>query len=336
MAKKRLLMGAAAETLASLRTAVARIEAGGGDARSRPGGIALGPEAVDAALGGGLRRGGLHAVAAASPAAAASATGFAAALAGRAAETGRAVLWIRQDMAARENGELWGPGLGVHGLDPSRLILFRAPDLAAALKAAEAGLASPALAAAVIEPFGAMAGFDRVAGRRLALAAGRTSALALMLRLSAPGARRSAPPLPSGFSAAETRWKLAPLSSEWRPCAAPHGSGPYPGTEDGLEQDGLEQDGLEQDGLEQDGWGGPQALVELVRNRRGGLGRWPLAWGFDDRLFRLAERRSGLLGGTVRSAAEAPSAHSRARAAQSADRPDASAGAGAEPLRRAG
>ncbi|WP_164919460.1 hypothetical protein, partial [Hansschlegelia zhihuaiae] len=277
-------MEAAAETLAALRAAVARIEAGGVDIRAAGRRIALGPSGPDVALGGGLRRGTLHAVTAASAAGAASVTGFAAALAGRAAAgTRRAALWIRLDMAARENGEIWGPGLGAAGLDPSRLVLVRAPDLASALKAAEVGLGSGALASVVIEPFGAMAGFDRVAGRRLALAAGRSGALALMLLLSAPPRAASgaasgparASPLPAGFSAAETRWRLAPLSSGWRASA-----------EDEARRDPLE---------EGDGWGRPQALAELVRNRRGGLGRWPLAWGFDDGLFRLAERRSGLL-----------------------------------------
>ena len=191
-------MGEAAETLAALRAAVARIEGCEADARGRR--IPLGVDEIDVALGGGLRRGALHAVSAASPAAAGAATGFAGALAALAAGQKGAVLWIRQDMAARENGELWAPGFSALGLDPRRLALVRAPDAVAALKAAEAGLASSALSAVVVEPFGAMKGFDGLAGRRLALAAGRSGALGLLLRLA------SSMPAPAGFFAAETRW----------------------------------------------------------------------------------------------------------------------------------
>jgi protein ImuA len=310
------LMEAAAETLAALRTAVARLEAG--DGVGRPAGrIAFGPAQIDATLGGGVRRGALHAVTAAGSAAA-PATGFAAALAGRAAGTGRAVLWIRQDMAAQEHGELWAPGLGDSGLDPSRLILLRAADLAGALRAAEAGLGSRALASVVVEPFGSIAAFDRIAGRRLALAAGRSGALALMLRLSAtaPAGGARAAPLPAGLSAAETRWRVGPLSSAWR---APLG----------------DSRGRDEQGSEDEAWARPQAVVELVRNRLGGLGRWPLVWGYDDGLFRLAgrlvERR---IGPAPRDRGAAAAEDARDRAAGPVDRPRPAAGE--ERVRRAG
>ncbi|QZN98788.1 DNA repair protein [Chenggangzhangella methanolivorans] len=249
-------------------------------------------------------------MAAASPAAAGAATGFVGALAALAAGTKGAVLWIRQDMAARESGEIWAPGFATLGLDPARLVLLRAPDVAAALKAAEAGLSSAAVAAVVIEPFGAIQGFDRIAGRRLALAAGRSGALGVMLRLAPqPGA-------PAGLSAAETRWRLSPLSSAWGAAGARAAAARTEAWAEALE-----------------GWGRPLARAELTRNRFGGVGRWPLAWGFDDGLFRLAERRLGALDPDVRRDAAA-AADPRDRAAGPADRPAAAPGAGG--LRRAG
>lgn len=245
-------MGAAAQTLAALRTAVARIETSEADRSSAPRRIALGVAELDAALGGGMKRGALH-VASAGLGGAAAATGFVATLARLAIGHGRAALWIRQDMAAREAGEPWGPGLVEIGLDPARLIMLRVRDLPSTLKAAEAGLACSALGCVVIEPFGAMAGFDRVAGRRLALAAARSGALGLMLR-AAPSTAS-----PAGFSAAETRWRILPLASD--------------AVGAGVD------------------WGRPLIRAELVRNRLGSLGRWPLAFGHEDGAFRLAERR---------------------------------------------
>lgn len=306
-------MAATAETLAGLAARIARIEAGDPGGREPVGRLRLGPDEIDGALGGGLKRGALHAVTAANATGAAAATGFAAALAGRAAEAaserGRAVLWIRQDMAARENGELWAPGLSALGLDPDRLVLLCARGLTGALKAAEAGLGCRALAAVVIEPFGAMTGFDRIAGRRLSLAAGRSGGLALVLRIVPP------PGLPEGLLAADTRWLVAPLSSSW--AAA---------------------DAAVRETWDEPGWGRPLARAELVRNRLGSLGRWPLAWGFDDGAFRLAERvLAGVPAAPSRPDAGAGvAADPRARAAEPADRQGATAREGDGPVRRAG
>lgn len=239
-------MGAAAETLAALRTAVARVEAGGGRSADADGRIGFGVGAIDAALGGGLRRGALHAVAAVTPSGAGAAVGLAAALAAHAARDGGGLLWVRQDMSGRESGEPWPIGLAEFGLDPNRVVLVRAPDVDAVLKTAETALGCPGLAAAVIEPFGPLKGFDRVAGRRLALAAGRTGAFGLMLRLDAVDAQ------PAGLSAAETRWLVGPASS-------PQGD---------------------------EAWGRPRMTLRLARNRFGALGRWAVEWDRDDSCFR--------------------------------------------------
>lgn len=286
-------MSAAAETLAALRTVVVRIE---GHADERIGErlrIPLGVAAVDAALGGGLRRGAVHAVSGGAEAgSAASATGFAVALAARATGKGGATLWIRQDMSGRENGEPWPVGLAELGLDPARLVLVRAPDEAAVLKAAEAALACPGLSAALIEPFGRLAGFDRVAVRRLALAAKKSGATGVILRAGAPSQAS-----PVGFAAAETRWRL-------RPAVSARG----------------------------EDWGRPRFAAELVRNRRGSVGRWTLDWSGDERAFRLSERGVFSFG---RDAPDAP--HPRDRAAQPVRGPDQATGESRDAgLRRAG
>lgn len=295
-------MRAAAETLAALRAAVGRIEPG--NAAARPGGrVALGPAEIDGTLGGGLKRGAFHAVTASDPSGAGAATGFAAALARRAmAGTQGRALWIRQDMEGIENGEPWGPGLMEIGLDPTHLVIVRTRDLPGALKAAETALGCGALATVVIEPFGATPRFDGIAGRRLSLAAGRSGALGLLLRI-APPARA---PLPAGLLAAQTRWRIAPLSSTWAAAG-----------EDNREA-----------------WGRPVARVELVRNRLGATGAWPLAWGFDDGAFRIAERRFGLAPAGVPAETAAPDP--RARSAGPTDRPSAAEREEARPARRAG
>ena len=84
-----------------------------------PGTLPLGIAAVDAALGGGLARGALHEIAAASEAHLAAATGFALALAAR----GRThTCWLAEDMALAESGAPYGPGLDAFGLHPERLL----------------------------------------------------------------------------------------------------------------------------------------------------------------------------------------------------------------------
>lgn len=279
---------AAAETLDALRTVVARIEADASGALGAEERIVLGVPEMDAALGGGLRRGALHAVSGASAAGAVAATGFAVALAVKAARRGRTAVWIRQDMSGRETGEPWPMGLAELGFDPDRLVVVRAPDEAATLRAAEAALACPALAVTLIEPFGRLAAFDRVAVRRLALAAGRSGVPGIVVRAGAPSLAA-----PVGFSAAETRWRVAPAAS--------------PPTKDA--------------------WGWPRFHVELVRNRRGGLGRWTLGWNGDERGF--------VAGGDLAAAARADPADHGGRPAEPGRRPGAAAGAGAG-LRRAG
>lgn len=174
------------DKLAKLRASLARPVA---ERHSR---VALG--VADGALSGGLKRGVLHEVFARGGHEAA-ATGFAAALAWRAASA-KTVLWIRQDYSALEFGEIAATGLLELGIDPERVLLLRAAKPEDALRAASDALSCAALGAVVIELVGAPKILDLTASRRLTLACAEKGVTALLLRF---GAEPDA-------SSAETRW----------------------------------------------------------------------------------------------------------------------------------
>ena len=178
-------MSAAPEKIAFLRAALAKP----GRAEIR---VPLGHLGVDACLNGGLKRGALHEVFAAVSHEVAAA-GFAVALAMR---LGGPVLWIRQDYAALEHGELAATGLLELGLDPSLVLILRVPDVAGALRAASDALTCMALGTIVIELVGAPKLLDLVAHRRLALGAAASGVTALLLRFGAE----------PEIGVAETRW----------------------------------------------------------------------------------------------------------------------------------
>ncbi|MCS0502997.1 ImuA family protein [Ancylobacter mangrovi] len=115
----------------------------------------------------------------------------------------RPVLWVRQDMAEAELGRLDAAGLAGLGIDPAGLVLVRAPDAAAALRAGEDALRCPALGAVLIEIWGAPKVLDLTATRRLCLRAAAAGVTGLLLR----GAARSVP------TAVATRWRVAPVPS---------------------------------------------------------------------------------------------------------------------------
>ena len=150
-----------AASLVILRDRIRRIERP--NAR-RHGVLPFGIDAVDRALpGGGLALGVLHEIlgAGADEEDCAAAAGFAAGIAGRLG-SGQ-VLWCLK------RGDLYGPGLAEHGLDPARIVLARARRDDDILWALEEGLRSPGIAAAV----GEIGRLPMVAGRRLQLAAER-------------------------------------------------------------------------------------------------------------------------------------------------------------------
>ncbi|MGV3652041.1 MAG: ImuA family protein [Devosia sp.] len=185
----------------ALRTVLARLDPsvgdGGADALPR---FALGVPGLDADLGGGLVRGGLHEVFAQGPMPAAA--GFAAGLALRAA-AGRPLVWIRQAHVGAEAGELYAQGLAEMGIDPGRMVLVRVKDMAGVLRAGSEALACKALGAVVMESWGQSRHLDLTATRRLGLAGAETGVTPLMLRVAAD-------PIPS---AAQSRWQAGAATS---------------------------------------------------------------------------------------------------------------------------
>ncbi len=170
-----------------LRQTIHRLEGGGGvgqaDAWST---VPFGHAGADRATGG-IACGALHDVVPAGAPDLAAATGFALSMAARllgTRPTGRRPLWlwIRQDMARREAGEPYGPGLAGLGLDPAGLVSVLATDTEDVLRAAEEGLKARVFAAVLIEPWGNDKALDLTATRRLALIAGETGATGLLLR----------------------------------------------------------------------------------------------------------------------------------------------------------
>jgi len=246
-------MSVSRESLKALRQSIAMIGRDG--ARhidgSEMGRILLGHPEADRALGGGLMRAASHDVMPATPRDAAAATGFALGLVARLAEAS-AWVWIRQDMAGRESGEPYGPGLAAFGLDPSRLVLVSTPDAREALRAAEESLRCTALGAVLFEPWGDPKPLDLTATRRLSLAAEQSGVTLLTLRSGGHG--------PLGSS--RTRWDIAAA-----PSVGEIGSGP-----------GLPTFASHLVLNRQTGAGGP-----------GGI--WNMEWTHGERIFRPANSR---------------------------------------------
>jgi protein ImuA len=194
-------------TLARLRAALPPL--------ARHGRLALGPAPLDAALGGGLALGALHAVAAEGLAAEAcgAGTGFVACILGRLAGP---VLWISP------RADLFPAGLIRFGLDPARLLLAAPADDVASLAAMEAGLRAGVttvgeigggeIGGGGIAAAGRLGATGRLGGRRLALACLDQGATGfLLLRRVWP--RRKDGAGREDLSAAFTRWRIAPAPS---------------------------------------------------------------------------------------------------------------------------
>ena len=165
--------------------------------------IPLGHPAADACLKGGLVTGALHEVFAAETGCEGAASGFAATLAARVARR-KKLLWIRQDFSALEFGEISATGFLELGIDPARVLLLRAPDVTAALRATGDALSCAALGAVILEIPGAQKKLDLVTSRRLTLAAARKGVSVFLLRFAAePDA-----------SSTQTRWAIAPAQNK--------------------------------------------------------------------------------------------------------------------------
>lgn len=246
-------MSAKRETLAGLRRLLTGIDAlpahETGLAEMVPDKISFGIPAMDKALGGGLPFGTVHEIFAASSADGMAAEAFALALGCRASGVERPILWVQQDMVAHEYGVPHGTGLVEFGIDPRRVILVRARDVMAALRAGNEGLHCASLGGVLIETWGNPKAFDLRASQRLARSAAASRVSALCVRLMAE-------PAPS---AALTRWSVATAPSMPLPVDLPGLNPP----------------------------GAPAFIVELTRHRAGFPPRsWHVEWDRDQHVFR--------------------------------------------------
>jgi protein ImuA len=178
--------------------------------------LPFGVAAIDQTLpGGGLALGALHEILGdgADEEDGAAAAGFVAGIAGRL--PAGTVLWCLK------HGDLYGPGLAAHGLDPARIALVRTARDDDLLWALEEGLRAPQSFGGIAAVVGEIGRLPMVAGRRLQLAAERSGSLALLLRRWRTGAEAAAER--TRPSAAVTRWRVAALPS--RPQAGEPGIG---------------------------------------------------------------------------------------------------------------
>jgi protein ImuA len=277
-AARRLLSlsgGGTAARIDRLRRRLWRLEAATGLASECGAPLPLGIPAIDGVLGGGLSRGALHEIAAAGEAATAAATGFALALAARPAALrgalrnaqrvvshrgpGGNLVWVVEDFSLVENGALYGPGLDGIGFPPERLITVAAARWRDVLWVMEEALRCRAVGMVIGEMRARV--IDRVATRRLALAAAAGGTLGLILR-TAPD---DAP------SAAVTRWIVDAAASAL-----------FSGGDD----------------EKWHGLGPPRLTAHLVRNRRGHLGAWILEWNSVEQRFELATHSESVAGAT--------------------------------------
>ena len=192
-----------AAKLLALQDRIRRIERPGA---LRHGVLPFQAVAIDRALpGGGLALGAVHEIlgSGADEEDCAAAAGFAAGIAGRIGPG--LVLW------ASKRGDLYGPGLAEHGLDPARIVRVAAPRDDDIFWVLEEGLRAPGSRGGVAAVIGEVGRLPMVAGRRLQLAAERSGVTALLLRRWRSGAEADAER--ERPSAAMTRWRIAAIPS---------------------------------------------------------------------------------------------------------------------------
>ena len=192
-------MASDSSLVARLRGSLAQVRA----AASPFPAVSLGARDVDSALGGGLKRDGVHEFFAASPGDSPAALAMTLLVALRSRGEGAApILWLRE-RRARGMGAPYAPGLVDLGLDPDSMILIDLPDPVAVLRAGADSLHHGGAAAAVLELSGSAPALDLTASRRLALSAARMGVMVLI-------ARSNADPVPS---VAHTRWRVGSAPS---------------------------------------------------------------------------------------------------------------------------
>src|SRR3954452_4329280 len=223
-------LAGSSERIDFLRETLARIEAQANPGNARANATRRGPKAnrialgapgfsLDRVLAGGLQRGALHDIVAAHRRDGLAAAAFACALAirfGKANAHG-ALVWIVEDIGAREEGLPYAPGLRLHGLDPARLILVRTTHVRDTLWVMEEALKCRGVSAVLAETRAKAKDYSLTVSRRLALAA-RAGGSAGLLRHAAAAGEADAI-----VSAAATRFEIAARRSLPAPAA---GRGP--------------------------------------------------------------------------------------------------------------
>lgn len=281
-----ILRPVAADRLASLRGALARLEGGGGLPLMAAGTshFSFGADIPQFAL----RRAALHEITAREAGDGAAALAFTLALALRASLVEKAglvsragksihqhgrILIVFEDMSGQEIGLPYGHGLAGFGLDPQRLLLLSVRRSVEALWAIEEGLRCTALSA-VIGVFARLPrAYDLTASRRLVLAA-RGGSMPALLAIIGEGAAAA-----QIASAAETRWQIAA-----RPSAKGLANEPT----------------------------APAFTAELLRRRSGEPATFDLDWNHDTRNFSRSAICPPLSRSLVASFADRPGAEARA------------------------
>jgi protein ImuA len=171
-------------TLADLRSMLARIERVHVPL-SESGVLPTGLAVLDAHIGGGLARDGVHEFAAAHPVDLPAATGLVAFLVRLAAQSAgrrRPVVWVADEMTLREAGYPCAAGLVSGGPDPARLVMVRTRHRTETFWALEEALRAGVCAAVVADLWDEGRPLDLTASRRLSLAAGQAGTPLFLLR----------------------------------------------------------------------------------------------------------------------------------------------------------
>lgn len=113
------------------------------------------------------------------------------------------LLWIRQDLARVEMGEIYPPGLFSLGFKPSSITLVPLRDTQSLLQAGLEAARCKGLSAAIIELWGQNKSYTLTASRKLMLAAKDSGTTLCIIN-------HAAQPMPT---AAETRWQVKRLVS---------------------------------------------------------------------------------------------------------------------------
>jgi protein ImuA len=216
-----------------------------GDGNDGQGRVALGVEALDQRLGGGLTIAALHELRCDETRGTGALTGFAAGILSRIGVINdKPILWIEEEMGLAEAGFPFAAGIAAFGIDPGRLIVVRARRPDEALWAFEEGLRCSGLAAALAVIREAPRALDLTASRRLALRSAEHGVTGLLLREAG-----NAEP-----GAATTRWRIAPLPA---------------GVTDGFAE----------------GIGRPAFAATLEKSRLGPTGHFALEWDHERQSF---------------------------------------------------